>query len=353
MIANGSKTVERSQHRDARVEVSVVVPVDQRPEHLGELYEEFSKPLRDRGFAFEFLFATEPWYSDRTGEVAELAHRGEPVRVLEVAHPVGETGLLKLAAGECRGNVVVTLPAYRRVRAAGVLTLIDRVRDGADLAVARRWPRGDSWINRLQNRAFHALLRWLLGSRVKDVACGVRAMRRKVLIETPLYGDFVRFFPLLALREGFRVVEVPVAQHEKDAGRRVYSPGIYLRRLLDVLAVFFLLRFTEKPLRFFGLIGATASLVGGALASVLLVQRLAGQGLADRPLLLLALLLIVLGVQAIALGLIGEIVVHLHAPDARPYRLARPESAADADGGPRLLESPPPVPASAGPRSTD
>ena len=104
---------------------------------------------------------------------------------------------------------------------------------------------------------------------------------------------------------------------------RLYSPGIYLRRLLDVLGLFFLLRFTEKPLRFFGLLGSALSVAGGAILLVVLVQRLGGQSLADRPLLLLGVLLAVLGVQAIALGLIGEIIVHLHATRRPSYRVSR------------------------------
>jgi hypothetical protein len=115
---------------------------------------------------------------------------------------------------------------------------------------------------------------------------------------------------------------------------RVYSPGVYLRRLIDVVGLLFLLKFTEKPLRFFGLIGSLLSGVGAVLLAVLFVQRLAGESLANRPLLLLAVLLMVLGIQSVALGLIGEMIVHLTASQRRRYRLrtapsrpARPEAA--------------------------
>jgi hypothetical protein len=148
-------------------------------------------------------------------------------------------------------------------------------------------------------------------------------MRREVLREIPLYGDFFRFLPVLALREGFHVEEFPARQHPKDVRTRLYSPGTYLRRLIDLLGLFFLLRFTEKPLRFFGLAGSLSSITGGIILFVLVLERMQGQPLADRPLLLLGVLLVVLGAQAIALGLVGEIIVHLHAPEHRSYRLAR------------------------------
>lgn len=146
-------------------------------------------------------------------------------------------------------------------------------------------------------------------------------MPRDVLLQLPLYGDFHRFLPLMALRDGYRVEEVDAPQHPADVSPRVYAPGTYLRRLVDVLGLFFLIRFTEKPLRFFGLIGALFALVGLTISSILVVQRFQGEGLTDRPLLILGVLLVVLGVQSIALGLIGEMIVHLNAPKRRSYRL--------------------------------
>lgn len=312
---------------DAPVSVSVIVPVSERPESLTDLYREFSAPLRAAGRSFEFLFVCEPWAYPLATPVADLARAGEPVRVLEVALSAGETTLLKVAAAHARAEIVVTLPAYRRVEAEALPTLIARVEQGADIALARRWPRRDSWINRIQNRVLHALIGRVAGAELHDIACGVRAMRREVLLDLPVYGDLARFLPLFAMREGYRVVEVNAPQHRGDIQTRIYGPGIYLRRLLDVLGLFFLLRFTDKPLRFFGLIGSGFLLSGAAVLIALFIQRVGGEGIADRPVLLLGVLLVVLGVQAIALGLVGEIVVYLHAPSRRPYRLVRTSSA--------------------------
>lgn len=312
---------ERTRESTGATSVSVIVPVDERPESLVELYREFSAPIRASGRTFEFIFVSEPWFDRLLEPVTELVREGEPVRVLRSAQRVGEAMLLKLGAEHAGGDVVVTLPAYRRVHANSIPALIERVEQGVDLVVARRWPRRDSLANRLQNRVFHALLRGMAGTRINDVACGVRAMRRDLLLDIPLYGDFFRFLPLLAQREGYGVEECAAPQHEGDRQRRIYSPGVYVRRLLDLLGVYFLIRFTHKPLRFFGLVGSAFSAAGGLVLLVLAVQRVGGQGIADRPLLLLGVLLLVLGVQAIALGLVGEIIVHLHAPSMRTYRL--------------------------------
>lgn len=314
--------------RATATRVSVVVPVMERPAPLDDLYREYAEALRAAGYDFEFVFAARPWFGDLLRPVEELEAAGEPVTVLRTDQALGEASLLRLGMMKCTGDVVLTLPPYHRVTADTLPVLVERVRNGADMALARRWPRRDSWVNRLQSRAFHFLLRGLSGQQLDDVACGVRAGRREVLQELPLYGDFFRFLPLFAQQQGYRVEQVDGVQHPEDRETRVYSPGIYLRRMLDLLGVFFLLRFTYKPLRFFGLLGGGLSLMGGAILCVLLVQRLGGQPIADRPLLLLGVLIFTLGIQAVALGLVGELIVHYHMPGHRTYRLD-PETADD------------------------
>ena len=310
-------------HGDTAVDVSVVVPVTERPEPLGDLFREYSAPLREGGFRFEFLFALEPWGSELASEVTALADAGEPVRAFHGGQNLGEAGLLRLAATEARGSIVVTLPSYHRVVADVLPQLIGMVEQGVDLAVAVRSPRRDSWINKLQSRIFHIVLRRMVhNNRLHDIACGVRAMRRELLLELPLYGDFFRFLPLLAIRDGYIVEELAAPQHEKDFGPRVYRPGVYLRRAVDLFGLFFLVRFIDKPLRFFGLVGSVLALIGSVLLGVLIIERLGGRGIADRPLLLLGTLTVVVGIQAIALGLVGEIIVHLHAPSRPVYRVA-------------------------------
>jgi len=311
-------------------DLSIAVPVVERPIPLDQLYHEFSKPLRDAGYSFEFLFVSHPWDRARTNVLAALSVAGEPVRLIEVVQG-GETTLLKVAAANARSRILVTLPAYLQIEASVLPELVARVRDGADLAVAWRSQRRDSIINRLQNRILHLLVGSLAGGRLHDVACGVRALRADLVSEIPLYGDFARFLPLLALREGQIVEEVQATVHQQAMQGRVYGPGVYLRRLIDVLGLFFLIKFTDKPLRFFGLVGTSIASIGVVLMIVLLIQRLTGSGIADRPLLLLSVLLVTLGMQSIALGLIGEMIVHLSAPQQQRYRLRRTSSPARTD----------------------
>lgn len=310
----------------AHADVSVIVTVVERPEPLDALYREYAAVLASCGRSYEFIFVAHPYFHEMLQPLLALQQQGEPVRTIESPRSIGETALLRMGLADARGGIVITVPAYRQVQPSALRELLAAVESGVDLAVARRWPRLDSKVNRLQNLALHLTAGRLANGKLHDVACGVRAARRDVLLDIPLYGDFARFLPLLAIYNGYNVVEVASEQHPSDLPRRVYGPGVYVRRLIDVLGLYFLLRFTEKPLRFFGLIGSVLAGIGGIALIVMLVQRVLGQPLGDRPLLLLAVLLATLGVQAIALGLVGEMIVHFNASRRRSYRLREPRA---------------------------
>jgi glycosyltransferase involved in cell wall biosynthesis len=299
--------------------VSVIVPVVERADDLEALHRAFAEELDAHGLAHEFLYVVDGGFP-APPELSALAER-DNVRVLRFARTFGETAALRLGIERSGGDVILTLPSYFQVKPEGIRPLLAALENGSDMAVASRSPRLDSWLNRIQSAVFHQMISGVTDRRFHDIACGVRMMRRQVAEALPLYGDLHRFIPALAVREGYLVEEVPVAQHPQDARTRLYGPGVYLRRILDVATFFFLAKFTEKPLRFFGLVGSVFFLAGAVTGLVLLIDRLNGTGIANRPLLLLAVLLVALGVQLMGLGLVGEIIVHLRAPHRRAYRV--------------------------------
>ncbi len=298
--------------------LTVVVPVAERTDDLVALYECYAPAVAAVDPSYEFLFVFDGGFVPPPAEVIALGRRDPHVRLLELARVFGETGALRTGFAEARGEIIVTLPSYFQVMPEAIPALIGPLGAGADVVAARRVQRRDGWINQAQSRAFHWLVRRLTGARFSDIACGARGLRRDAAQALVLYGDLHRFIPAIAQQQGFRVVEIPAAQHPADARTRIYRPGTYVRRGLDLLTLFFLLKFTEKPLRFFGLVGLSVAAAGVALCAVLAVQRLGGTPLANRPLLLLGALLIALGAQIAALGLIGEIVVHWQAGERRP-----------------------------------
>jgi len=322
--APAEKATEKApQDATGEPRISIIVVVEEGPEPVERIVEQYADPLRALEKDFEFVFVSRSAEYDRS-EVVDEERRTQRVKILQVSHSVNPSMMLKAALQHCSGDIVITMPSSPRVKPGALPRLVRQLEEShVDVAAARRWPRRDSWINRLQTRFCNGLINLLTGSSLRDITCRVYALRREVLMEIPLYGNYFRFLPIIAEREGFKVEEVEVEQHSEGRRTRVYSPRVYLGWFLDIFGIFFLIRFTQSPLRFFGLVGTWTGIAGGAILFVLFVQRLGGKGIADRPMLLLGALLVTLGVQFVALGLIGEIVVHYKVPEMKTYRVAR------------------------------
>ncbi len=305
-------------------EVSVVIPIVERVGDLRQLYEEFAAELDRLGKAHEFIFVVDASQRGSLPVLRELQSLAESeVLIIVLGGAFGESAALTLGLERARGDTILTLASYFQVDPRGLGAAFEELDSGADLVAGRRHPRIDSFFNRVQSRLFHSFVGRLTGTRFSDISCGFKLMKRRVAQELNVYGGLHRFIPLLALSRGFSVREVPLPQRSEDRGTRYYGTGVYLGRLLDILTVFFLTKFTRTPLRFFGLLGSALFALGFLLDLIAVVQRaVLEQGIADRPILLLGVLLMVLGVQTLSLGLVGEIIIFTHARHVREYQVA-------------------------------
>jgi hypothetical protein len=193
------------------------------------------------------------------------------------------------------------------------------------MAIARRSPRyHKSSLEVYRRRLFHWLIKFSSGETFSDLGCAARAFKRVILEEISLYGEQHSFLPILASKQGFRVKEVPLQQSSLDRFEGRYSAKSYLHRVLDIFSVVFLVRFTKKPIRFFGMIGSITFVFGGVVLAYIIAQRLFfGIGLTDRPALLVSSLLTVLGLQIFALGLLAELIIFTHAKDLKEYTIEK------------------------------
>jgi len=303
-----------------KIELSVIIPVTERFDPVTELYYEYKRGVEATGTEYEFIYIIDGVQPDILNALTKLQET-EKLTIITLAKRFGEAIALSAAFSKISGDIILTLPAYQQIEADDIPKLVASLED-CDMVLARRWPRRDSLINRLQSSLFNFLLRMSTDLKIHDAGCSARAFRRNIIDEIQIYGDLHRFFPVMAHRQGFRVIELDVTQSEKDVYQRLYAPGLYIRRLLDLLTIFFLLKFTKKPLRFFGLVGTTLFSLGVVSSLYVIVERLFFHiSLADRPALFLSSLLIVLGVQIIAIGLIGEIIIFTHAKDLKEYKI--------------------------------
>ena len=301
--------------------LSVLVPVTESHDDLGRLYARVAEELTPRDLPFEIIFVLDGSNLPQAEkQLRGLRAKCPGVRVYRLNRVFGESTALQTAVARARGRTILTLAPYVQFGPGALGKVLDALSDGYDLVVARREPRLDSWFNLLQSRVFHILTRWLTGVRLSDINCKLWAMKAEVLRAIPLYGDLHQFIPILAHKHGFRIAEVPVPQNAGNARLRVYRPGAYLRRFLDIFTLAFLFNFTAKPLRFFGVLGAGLLGTGLVITGYLGVARLLHMtALADRPLLLLGVLLMALGIQTASLGLVGEIIVYTNVRKSEEY----------------------------------
>ena len=305
-----------------KIEVSVIIPVTERHDPVSELFHDYKQGIDATGLSHEIIYVLDGEHPEVLNELNQLRNT-EQITIITLAKWFGEATALNAGFSVASGEKILTLPAYKQVESDAIPDLVAALQDN-DMVLARRWPRKDSGFNRLQSKLFNVFLRSFTDLKIHDAGCGVRIFDRKVLEDVHIYGDLFRFFPIMAHRQGFRVVEIDIPQSSSDAFQRIYAPGLYLRRLLDLLTIFFLVKFTKKPLRFFGLVGTTLLGAGLVATAYLIIERLAFDvALADRPTLFLSSLLIVLGIQVIAIGLIGEIIIFTHAKDLKEYKIDR------------------------------
>ena len=317
-------------------EVSVVVPVVERHGDLEQLYREFAAEFERLGRVAEFIFVVDDQLRDVVPALQAIQERSSrEVSIVLLGGPFGESAALTTGFAKARGERIVTLASYFQVEPAGLGPALQALDDGADLVVGRRHPRIDAAFNRLQSRLFNGIVQHLTRTDFHDVSCGFRAMKRRVARELNVYGGLHRFIPLLALQRGFVVREIAVPQRREDCPTRYYGTPTYLGRLLDILNIFFLTKFTRTPLRFFGLLGAGLFALGFVIDLIAVLEKLfLATGISDRAVLLLGVLLMVLGVQTLSLGLIGEIIIFTHARNVRDYKVAE----VIKRGGPSALD---------------
>jgi len=307
-----------------KTDVSAIVPISRRTQDISKLAADYVSALNATVRHFEILFVIDGDKPAIFDALAALAADDKRIRIIKFAKAFGEATAISAGFRLANGRIILTLPGYYQVEPASISNLIDAL-DDCDMAVAHRSPRYRKSAFEVQRRRlFHWLIKVSSGESFSDLGCSARAFRREILQEIPLYGEQHSFLPVLASKQGFRVKEVPIPQSALDRFEGRYGLRSYLHRLLDIFSVVFLVRFTKKPIRFFGMIGSITFVFGGLVVLTVVVQRLIfGMPLANRPALLVGSLLTVLGLQIFALGLIGELIIFTHAREIKEYTIEK------------------------------
>lgn len=290
---------------DRPLRVVVVVPVFNEAENLAILLPELAAVMDSTPHDVNVL-VVDDGSSDGSSRVAgELG-----AHVLRSGRNLGKAAALQAGFDwAVDADVVVTMDGDLQDDPAEIPTLIERLAD-VDLVSGWKRDRKDSWSKRLQSRLFTAAVRMLTKIDLHDFNCGLKAYRREVLDQIHVYGEHHRLIPVLAVNAGFTVEEVPVHHRPREHGQSKYSWTRAFRGPLDLITILFLSRFGQRPLHVFGLTGLAVGGVGTLLGLYLTwIKLVDGQAIGDRPLLMLAVLLVLAGLQLFAVGLLGEMLL--------------------------------------------
>jgi len=298
------------------IELSIVIPLFNEEENVKPLYAQLKEALGALEQSYEIIIVDDG-STDRSFELLKgLQAQDRRLKVIRFRRNFGQTAAFAAGFEHARGRVVVTMDADLQNDPADIPRLLEKLEEGYDVVSGWRVERWKSaWLTRrLPSVVANRLISETTGVRLHDYGCSLKAYRSEVVKNINLYGELHRFIPAMASWMGVSVAEIPVHYRSRQFGSSKYGS---LRRtikvILDLLTVRFLLSYSTRPIHIFGSLGLAMSGLGGILGLYLSVVKLAlGQDIGSRPLLLLAILLMVLGVQMITMGLLGELVVRTY-----------------------------------------
>lgn len=297
--------------------LSIVVPVLGDPGDIAATHKSYRASLEDRGWILQFIYVVDGELPGAIDSLKALKNSGEALQIIHLPHRHGGATALSVGFRYADGDRIMTLPETPQVTGKALAALLD-ASDNQELTVARRLPSDSA----AKERKFDYAVRLLLGSKFKDLRSPIRVLHKRVAEEITLYGEQHRFMSLIAESHGFGVLEVDIEITAKP--EKATSIGQKPNLILDVLNAFFLIRFVKKPFRFFGGFGLTVLGVGLLFTAYLIAARLFFDvPLLDRPALILSSLMVVLGIQILSVGLIGEIITFAFTKEQRDYRVER------------------------------
>ncbi|RIK33435.1 MAG: glycosyltransferase [Chloroflexi bacterium] len=313
-----------SEHLHPRI--SVVIPLYNEEENIAYLRQELTTALEACGYSFEIIVVDDGSKDKSYALLREWAHEESRLVVIRFRRNFGQTAAFSAGFDHARGDVVITMDADLQNDPRDIPLLMAQVEEGYDIVSGWRKDRQDRFFDRkLPSMLANRLISNVTDVRLHDYGCSLKAYRREVLQHVRLYGELHRFIPALVSQVGGTVTEVPVNHRARQFGRSKYGIGRTVRVMLDLITVWFLGAYSTRPIHVFGTLGLLSAFGGGLAGLYLTYHKLIlGENIGQRPLLLLAVLLVVIGVQLVTMGLLGEMVTRTyHESQDKPIYIVR------------------------------
>lgn len=291
------------------MEISVVIPLYNEEESVRELHQQLRSMLNRVNPRYELIFVDDG-STDRSFQVLrDLKRTDHRIKIIRFRRNYGKSAALSVGFEKAMGNVVITMDADLQDDPNEIPSLIKRLEDGYDLVSGWKKVRRDPISKTLPSRCFNFVTGVLTGIRIHDFNCGLKAYRKDVVKTVNVYGELHRYIPVLAHWDGFRVGEMIVHHRPRKYGKTKFGGGRFWKGFLDLLTVLFTTRYMRRPLHLFGFWGILLGVTGAGITSWLAVEWYLGlTALSNRPLFFGGIMLMILGVQFVSLGLLGEMI---------------------------------------------
>ena len=295
--------------RIVTVELSVVVPALNEGDALPGLVEEIAAACTETGRRWELIIVDDGSTDGSFAIIEKLASARPQLRGVRLRSNLGKSAALAVGIDHSAGEVIVTIDGDGQDDPADIPRLIAGLESGADLVSGWKRERRDPLTRRVASKVFNSATGRFSGVRLHDMNCGLKAYRGDCARSLQIYGELHRYLPVLAAQQGWRVAELPVNHREREHGRSRFGGERYLRGGLDLLTVTFLGRYRHRPLHLFGGLGLGLTAIGLLISLYLTILKISGESIGQRPLLFLGVLLIVVGIQLLSVGLLGQMLV--------------------------------------------
>lgn len=301
------------------IDISIVVPLFNEEESLTELASVIDEAISSQ-YSYEIIFVDDGSTDTSFHVIKKLSAEKENIRGICFAHNYGKSVALQAGFEKVRGKYVVTMDADLQDDPDEVPEMIQMLKDGLDMVSGWKKERFDPISKTVPSKFFNYVTRKAAGIQLHDFNCGLKAYRREVIDNIYLYGELHRYIPMLAKKEGFsRIGEKVVKHHPRKYGKTKFGLSRFINGFLDLLTILFVQRYFQKPMHFFGTFGILLLLVGTGINAYMAILRLFFNiGIGNRPLLFLGILLMVLGIQLLSTGLIGELININHVKKQKP-----------------------------------
>lgn len=304
--------------------ISVVIPVFNEEKNVASLFEELRQVSTKIPQSFEFIFIDDGSTDLSLAKLKEIKKKDKRVKIIEFTKNFGQTAAFDAGFKKAAGDIVVTIDADLQNDPVDIPLLLKQLNKNFDVAIGWRKKRQDTFSKRFFSTLANFLRKKLTGETIHDSGCSLRAYRREVLKEIDLYGEMHRFIPSILYLMGYKIAEVSVNHRPRKYGKTKYGLSRLFKGLFDLTLVVFLLRFSSRPLHVFGTIGGGTFILGFIMGSYLsFIKFFFGATLSNRPLLILSVLLMVLGVQFFIFGILAEIMIRIYfkTHHIRPYTI--------------------------------